>query len=81
MDRTLKCGYKRYAYEHMDDSSPPACPSSSGAATSTSDSESGTTRPSNTTADKIFFLYVVCSEFYRSGGKNGQHCEQTGQFI
>ena len=41
-------------YEHMDDSSPPAGPSSRGAASSTTDSESRA-RPSSTIADKMFF--------------------------
>ena len=67
----------RDVYEHMDDSSPPPGPSSRGAASSTTDSESRA-RPSSTIADKMFFsLYIfciiVCSEF--------QHCEQNGQFI
>ena len=67
-------------YEHMDDSSPPAGPSSRGAASSTTVSESRA-RPLQITMFFSVFCIIVCSEFHWSGGENGQHCEQNGQFI
>ena len=53
---TKKMRLYRFAYAHMDDSSP-AGPSSSRAVTSTSDSESWA-RPSSTIADK-YFVFVL----------------------